>query len=440
MHQNVGPIESTMEEKSTTIRNQSSIYSNIIVASGRKDQSLNSTSRTKTFSNNLSTLKKDNSASILMSYISNLDKQKTTLTHECLSPILKNSKSRSIIKIPTIYENAIPFIERKAIRKFTNQSENLISIDENIQNKVKNKKLKFLINKSPYDILPKNIKYNQTITVDKILNNNIKKKSVISIFPSLKNSFLTNSKNYIKSVNNGSSSIYFKPKIENQNLFKKIILSKENTSNYFKKASKLKLLKQINMNCPLIIESLLKYFKEILVFSKKYNYKINKKMFIELIGLIQIKKDEYFLENLFLIFGDQTRFIDIKEMFIGFELFRMDSYENKINIILDLLCFSIDHEQYVNLNEVLFYLKLFAFTNRDCKKLNDLIKILFNEYYINDENKLNLEKNNVYNALINNEEMKKLLMQSFSDNLNDIDNFFDEEMKSITLTNLKKSQ
>lgn len=83
------------------------------------------------------------------------------------------------------------------------------------------------------------------------------------------------------------------------------------------------------------IEKLIKCHQEMKWFLIKYNEKLSRKMFSEFMEIILFHKDPLFTENIFLLFDeDNDDIIDIKELIIGLELFREDTFFSKMDSII----------------------------------------------------------------------------------------------------------
>lgn len=145
----------------------------------------------------------------------------------------------------------------------------------------------------------------------------------------------------LKTISKGTCCILLKnPKQKNEYL-EKIINIREDVPNILKKAIRWKNLRWIlvNRKCTNInkedqVEKLIKCYKEMKLYLQTNKKVLSKKNFNEFIEIILGKKDREFTENIFSIFDeDRDNVLDIKEMVIGLEIFRNDSYYSKMSSI-----------------------------------------------------------------------------------------------------------
>ena len=66
-------------------------------------------------------------------------------------------------------------------------------------------------------------------------------------------------------------------------------------------------------------------------FITKYKSEISKKIFDELMMLLQLNNDKSFCDNIFYLFDEnKDNIINYKELIIGLEMFRKDTFANKM--------------------------------------------------------------------------------------------------------------
>jgi hypothetical protein len=313
------------------------------------------------------------------------------------------------------------------------KEENLDSMSVDKKKNSFNKLAKFSIDQ----IIPKSVKYSY---IYKDNNNplNMTKFSYFDMFKQHKNPNLpfinktrpTYEGNLFRDIYKGTSSILIKPKLENENLLKKLILSKEETTKYFKKAVKLKILRSLHTSKSLHVETLLKFYKNIQWFLEIHKYKLKKNLFKELTRLLNQKNDDEFIDNIFLVFDkNNENIIDFKELIVGLTIFRDDSYSNKMFMLVDLC--ETDSNNCVNMQEFIKLIKIFIFNNKDAKQLMDIIKKTFSDLNVNVDQLILLE------FIQNNKEIAKIIKRN-KESVTEIENFLDDQINTISKSNLKQ--
>ena len=131
---------------------------------------------------------------------------------------------------------------------------------------------------------------------------------------------------------------------------------------------------------------LIRCYKQIKSFLLENNDILSKEVFSEIMQLILKSKNDDFIQNIFFLFDEEEKNqVDLKEMVIGLEIFRNDSYFTKMDsnyltltIVFIDLCDEND-DGMIDVNEFKRILKNYLFDKRDLKimpeiSFNKLIK------------------------------------------------------------------
>ena len=249
-------------------------------------------------------------------------------------------KNRNINYSPM---NKISFIERKKIRSMTNLKNGNLFLDENngvhykkieekIMNLMGNRKLS-IFTKSIYSFIPHKVKFslerkNMKLDNLKDLFNKDKKIKSKDKYHPIKNSF---------KVLNHVSILNKKEKIK-ENFYKKFLQIKKG-NNYLKRLIRLKILKNLWVQNTLLMEKFILYYDTSKWFFIENHYWSHKK-FQEFTNVSNLRADDDFVEQLFLIFSfeSQNKKIDIIQVLIYFILTTNKNNKTKIKDIINLFC------------------------------------------------------------------------------------------------------
>ena len=266
----------------------------------------------------------------------------------------------------------------------------------------------------------------------------------------IKNNFLnTNiSKNGNKIKTYKSSTFLFKKSQPQENILRRLLTIKQNNSSLIK-SIKLQNIKWLWIHKSFIIEKLILNFPRYRWFIDKNKF-ITKNILEEFMRLTNMKKDETFIDNIFLIFDyEKNNLVDFKKVLFSFIITSNNNYKQKIRLILNLI---ISEDNVINLKDFNnLFIYTISYNERKC--IIDLIKKNLN---INEKNK-SIEDSLLFKFLIKNDKIyicfKKYFI-NYDDIINDVDNeinnaymgkmnnsknsLFGNNTKSIVLNDLNK--
>ena len=301
--------------------------------------------------------------------------------------------------------NKISFIERKKIRSMTNLKNGNLFLDENngvhykkveekIMNLIGNRKLS-IFTKSIYSFIPNKVKFSlerknmKLNNLNDLFNKDKKIKNKDKYHP-LRNSF---------KVLNQVSILNKKEKIK-ENFYQKFLQIKKG-NNYLKRLIRLKILKNLWEQNTLLMEKFILYYDISKWFFIENHYWSHKK-FQEFTNVSNLRADDDFVEQLFLIFSfeSQNKKIDIIQVLIYFILTTNKNNKSKINDIINLFC---DTEKENNRKNNLITIKRFIhiFHNIFNPYFNSDLMIHFQEKLGIKYNKEVIDKNNLLNEIYN---------------------------------------
>ena len=300
--------------------------------------------------------------------------------------------------------NKISFIERKKIRSMTNLKNGSLFLDENngvhykkieekIMNLMGNRKLS-IFTKSIYSFIPNKVKFtlerkNMKLDNLKDLFNKEKKIKSKDKYHPVRNSF--------KVLNHVS--ILNKKEIK-ENFYKKFLQIKKG-NNYLKRLIRLKILKNLWEQNTLLMEKFILYYDISKWFFIENHYWSHKK-FHEFTNVSNLRADDDFVEQLFLIFSfeSQNKKIDIIQVLIYFILTTNKNNKTKIKDIINLFC---DTEKENNRKKNLITIKrvIDIFHNIFYPYFNSDLMIHFQEKLKMKYNKEIIDKNVLLNEIDN---------------------------------------
>lgn len=289
-------------------------------------------------------------------------------------------------------------------------------------------RLRRLVETSPYHNIPKSVKYSFTN------NKEIEKQCL----PKLKGHCLTKEGNQYKQVYGGSSTVFFNENRSHSkdSILKKLLIIKVEASAAFKKSIKWKNLKWLLTHKSVYIDQIIASYKNMKWFINSRQGKISLPIFEELMSLIsdkQLKRDPEFNEYVFLLFDeDRDGIIDFNEMVAGLLFFREDSYLYKINVLTDLCLVDVEKNK-VSVEEFFRLVRTYIFNKKDLKKLYDIMKNTCHS------KETLIDRKTFFDFIASCEEVKNIFQRSM-ENVVDKETFYEEEINTISKSNLKRSK
>ncbi len=146
----------------------------------------------------------------------------------------------------------------------------------------------------------------------------------------------------LKKINNGTNCILIKNPKNKNDYQEKMINLREDVPNILKKAIRWKNLRWIlanrkrkRINKLDQVEKLIKCYKDMKLYLRNNNKVLSRENFNDLMEIILGKKDREFTEYIFTLFDEnRDNVIDLREMVVGLEIFRNDSYYTKMTSII----------------------------------------------------------------------------------------------------------
>jgi hypothetical protein len=337
------------------------------------------------------------------------------------------------------FSNTTTTKERRILKLFStnfNLNDNLAARNlkeyEHLKKNEPIKKIDGLVNLNnlvlslPYEKIPKKVKFSNISNSE----NQLKTLQFVEGYSIDKNG------NYFKNVNQGSSTIFKRKTVSQDNIFKKLLIYKEDESTLsFKKSIKWKNLKWLLNHKSIYTDLLINNFIEIKWMLESRKGKVGKSVFDKLMMLINkqgVKKDEEFTNYIFLIF-DENRdgLIDFNEMLAGLIFFKNDLLKNKMSTLTEI-CRDMKNPTLVSVEEFVRIVKFYIFNRKDIKKLTDIFRKELRGDRV-------IKFPQFYKLISNHEELKYIFLRSM-ENVNELENCLEEEITSICRTNLKRSK
>ena len=166
----------------------------------------------------------------------------------------------------------------------------------------------------------------------------------------IKNDFLGTYilKNGYKIKSYKSSTCLLKKSQPQENLLRRLLSIKQNNSS-LNKAIKSQNIKWLWLHKSFLIEQLIFYFQEYRWFIDKNEF-ISKKTLEEFLRLINMKKDQIFIDNVFLLFDyERNNFVNFKKVLFSLIITSNKNYNQKIRLILNLIK---SEDNIINLNDL----------------------------------------------------------------------------------------
>ena len=323
------------------------------------------------------------------------------------------------------------------------KSRNKISNNKNNIFRNSQYSLKELIQLNPYHSVSKMVKYCNTVQMKKIseqlsrvngINYSREATSKARFF--LNDKEQKNKKN-IRLIN--TYTVYFNDEnIDREELVWRILnkLQKSEIPSAFRQACKFKGYFELWKHYNLLIETLLVNYYKFKWFLEKEKF-LKEEVFVEFLHCMRLGKINIssFPRKIFLLFDDKgLNAINPKLFFFIFKITSKICVESdKYNFIL-YLCEDINKKNYeksINVFEVIELFKhilLFENVQRDTKILLEKIRAEFNNDETISQN-LYISKNQLYNFLINNKFIKRVI-KNFNRSVNEIDLHYNEEINS----------
>jgi hypothetical protein len=339
--------------------------------------------------------------------------------------------------------NPISIEDRKNLKKINNNDINdkTLDLSTNRTNKKKSNLQNFFDNY--IEKLNKKIDEYEKNKKDDLFNYKPSKGKIKSKFLA---TYVLKNGNKIKTYK--SSTFLFKKSQPQENILRRLLTIKQNNSSLIK-SIKLQNIKWLWIHKSFIIEKLILNFPRYRWFIDKNKF-ITKNILEEFMRLTNMKKDETFIDNVFLIFDyEKNNLVDFKKVLFSFIITSNNNYKQKIRLILNLI---ISEDNVINLKDFNnLFIYTISYNERKC--IIDLIKKNLN---INEKNK-SIDDSLLFKFLIKNDKIyicfKKYFI-NYDDIINDVDNeinnaymgkmnnsknsLFGNNTKSIVLNDLNK--
>ncbi len=307
--------------------------------------------------------------------------------------------------------NPISIEDRKNLKKINNNDINdkTLDLSTNRTNKKKSNLQNFFDNY--IEKLNKKIDEYEKNKKDDLFNYKPSKGKIKSNFLA---TYVLKNGNKIKTYK--SATFLLKKSQPQENLLKRLLSIKQNNSS-LKNAIKSENIKWLWLHKSFIIEQLICFIQEYRWFIDKNEF-ISKETLEEFMRLINIKKDQIFIDNVFLLFDyERNNFINFKKVLFSFIITSNKNYNQKIRLILNLIK---NENDIINLND---FNNLFLYTI-DFKERKYIINLIKENLNIKNKN-MYIDDSLLYKFLIKNDKIlicfKKYFI-NYDDIVIDIDN------------------
>lgn len=318
--------------------------------------------------------------------------------------------------------NAISVEDRKSLRQVVSKQKEASGKKDKVNNSR-------LLNQSSMN---KEILNKENRKIASLLDTISKKKDNIKVIRPL-NGYLTK-KNGDRFKCISSSLLVIKKKIPKENLLKRLILGREKNQALLN-AIKYKMLKWLWVNKSFLLESFIVCYKDYKFFFDKK--KVTRGVFEEFMQIIELPKDDIFVDNVFILFDHERKgVINYKEFLINVVMTSDTSNEQKLIYILNSLTYDNKFIYYNEIKEVLQFL----FNKKEHKYILDNFKMYYFKYNDSSEAISSVLKYAIIHTFITDSPKILQLFQSKMIKFTDIDDNVEGELGVAYSENLKNAQ
>lgn len=269
-----------------------------------------------------------------------------------------------------------------------------------------------LMNTKLLDVLPPAVKYSNNHMSSRNIHNRMTDNCYSSSTESLAKRFQT-------------MKVSIKNPIKSEPFLTKLLCLNNDTTKNLRLLCRLKLMKWLWKKKSFLVEKMISSYVHYKWFFNKYE-QLDKKTFKELMLLIELGKDDEFVDQLYLIFGqNRDKTLNIIECLFFFIFTSSSAYERKLNLLLDI----VEDKDKANVISIpcLVNILRFIMGRKDYQSCKKIFKRITKTEYIN--------KKDLFIILAQNAYMKSLLYKYAMTSFN-IDNKMNEELHSILSGNM----